>query len=148
MPTSWSVYQHYTCNCDLHGCYCILPGTVKMAVSETRRKPVGNFRGVPHILGPVRTPRRKPIGNPSEDLHDPMYICDCSHFCPYVSILSSDHANWPGRLIELLQPSVDLPSFPCPISRFTWGGHVDIFFSYGCEKQVRLVFQIPWCYEG
>jgi len=65
VPTSWSVYQHYTaiviCTAAMHPA-----GHVKMAVSETRRKPVGNFRGVPHILGPVRTPRRKPIGNPSE----------------------------------------------------------------------------------
>ena len=54
-------------------------GHVKMAVSETRRKPVGNFRWVPQIVGPARTPRRKPIGNYRKDLHGPCYICDCSH---------------------------------------------------------------------
>ena len=63
MPTSWSVYQHYTaiviCTAAMHPA-----GHVKMAVSETRRKLQGGTSYTRPCTDPPSETHRK-------DLHDP-----------------------------------------------------------------------------
>ena len=109
--------------------------------SETRRELWGGYLKSMEFDVPASETRRKLIGSFSVYIIAIWLSLETSLL---VGTMSSDQAGKPNWLTLVSSTHMLSITFCC----CTLGGYGYIFYTDECERQVRLVLEIPWCNAG